>query len=217
MLQYVKQFPENVTHHKVERNQFNQSIDPSCRIVNSRIGEYVDLFANTMMLDSSIDDYSYIAGNGQVIYSSIGKFCSIANQTVINPGNHPQWRVTQHHMTYRRKHYGFDTVDDEEFFKWRKDHACTIGHDVWIGHGAIILAGVKIGTGAIIGSAAVVSKDVPDYCIAVGVSAKVIKKRFNDDIISKLLKSEWWTWDRATLESRFNDLFDLKIFIEKYC
>jgi hypothetical protein len=169
------------------------------------------------MLDSSIDDYSYIAGNGHVIYSTIGKFCSIANQTVINPGNHPQWRVTQHHMTYRRKRYGFDTVDDEEFFKWRKENACTIGHDVWIGHGAIILSGVKVGTGAIIGSAAVVTKDVPDYGIAVGVGAKVIKKRFSDDIINKLLKSEWWSWDRAMLEARYNDLFDMDLFLEKYC
>ncbi len=217
MLQYVKQFPEVSTHQKVERDQYNRTIDPSCRIVNSHVGEYVDLYANTMMLDSSIDDYSYIAGNGQVIYSTIGKFCSIANQTVINPGNHPQWRVTQHHMTYRRKHYGLDAVDDAEFFQWRKDHACSIGHDVWMGHGSIVLPGVKIGTGAIIGSAAVVTKDVPDYGIAVGVGAKVIKKRFSDDIINKLLKSEWWNWDRATLEARYNDLFDMNLFLEKYC
>lgn len=216
MLQYIKQFPETPTHPKVERNQYNQTIDPSCRIINSSIGEYVDLYANTMMLDSSIDDYSYIAGNGQVAYSTIGKFCSIANQTVINPGNHPQWRVTQHHMTYRRKRYGLDVVDDEDFFNWRKENACTIGHDVWMGHGAIILPGVKVGTGAIIGSAAVVTKDVPEYGIAVGVGAKVIKKRFSEDIISKLLNTEWWNWDRATLEQRYKDLFDLNLFLEKY-
>ena len=105
MLQYIKQYPENQEFKKGESNQFHQYIDPSCRIINTSVGEYVDLYANTMMLDSSIDDYSYIAGNGQVVYSKIGKFCSIANSTVINPGNHPQWRVTQHHMTYRRKRY----------------------------------------------------------------------------------------------------------------
>jgi len=217
MLQYIKQFPEDSELKGIERNEFNQTIHPGCRIYKSQIGEYVDLYANTVMIESSIDDYSYMAGNGQVIYSTIGKFCSIANQVVINPGNHPQWRVTQHHMTYRRKSYGLDTVDDEEFFNWRRENACTIGHDVWIGHGAIILPGVKIGTGAIIGSAAVVTKDVPDYGIAVGVGAKVIKKRFSDDIISKLLKSEWWNWDRSTLEERYNDLFDLNLFIKKHC
>jgi len=217
MLQYIKQYPENQEFKKGESNQFHQYIDPSCRIINTSVGEYVDLYANTMMLDSSIDDYSYIAGNGQVVYSKIGKFCSIANSTVVNPGNHPQWRVTQHHMTYRRKRYGLDIEDDAEFFNWRKSHACEIGHDVWIGHAAIILPGVKIGTGAIIGSAAVVTKDVPDYGIAVGVGAKVIKKRFSEDIIKKLLASNWWEWERKVLEERYKDLFDTELFLEKYC
>jgi phosphonate metabolism protein (transferase hexapeptide repeat family) len=215
MPQYIKQFPE--TSHKKERNSFNQYIDPTCRIINSEIGDYVDLYANTMMLDSSIGDYSYIAGNSKVIYSTIGKFCSIANSTVINPGNHPQWRVTQHHCTYRSREYGFDVKDDDDFFQWRRDDACHLGHDIWIGHGAIILAGVKIGTGAIIGAGAVVTKDVPDYSVAVGVAAKVIKKRFTDDIIQKILKTEWWNWDRETLESRFEDLKNLDLFLEKYC
>ncbi len=215
MPQFIKQFPE--TSLKKERNQFNQYIDPTCRIINSKIGDYVDLYANTMMFDSSIGDYSYIAGNSKVIYSTIGKFCSIANSTVINPGNHPQWRVTQHHCTYRCREYGFDLKDDDDFFQWRKDDACYLGHDIWIGHGAIILAGVKIGTGAIIGAGAVVTKDVPDYSVAVGVGTKVIKKRFPDDIIQKILKSEWWDWDRKTLELRFEDLKNLDVFLEKYC
>lgn len=216
MLYHIKQFPEDL-FKRPERNEFNQLIDPTCRIINSYIGQYVDLFANTTLIDSSIDDYSYIAGNAQVIYSTIGKFCSIANGTVINPGNHPQWRVTQHHCTYRRKHYGFDSVDDEEFFKWRKDHNCTIGNDVWMGHGTIVQAGVKIGTGAVIGSSAVVTKDIPDYVVAVGVPAKVIKMRFPEEIIKKLLASQWWDWDRKLLEERFKDLLDINLFVEKYC
>ena len=217
MLQFIKQFPEHTEFKNKVRNEFNQYIDPTCNIINSSIGEYVDLFPHTTLFESSIDDYSYIAGNGHVIYSTIGKFCSIANSTVINPGNHPQWRVTMHHSTYRRKQYGFDIKDDEEFFKWRKDDACHLGHDIWIGHGAIILAGVKIGTGAVIGAGAVVSKDIPEYGVAVGVPAKVIKKRFSDDIIGKLLISEWWNWDRQTLEARFEDLINLEVFLEKYC
>lgn len=77
----------------------------------------------------------------------------------INPGNHPMWRPTQHHMTYRRIAYGFDERDDTELFQWRRDAKVTVGHDVWMGHGAIVLAGVTIGTGAVIAAGAVVSRE----------------------------------------------------------
>src|SRR5579872_2658319 len=135
-------------------------IHPSCRIRNSTIGPWTWLGENTWLVDSSLGDYSYTAGNVQIIYTEVGKYCSIANSVRINPGNHPQWRVTQHHMTYRRRQYGLGETDDEAFFQWRKEHACAIGHDVWIGHGAVIMPGVSIGTGAVIGAGAVVTKDI---------------------------------------------------------
>ena len=127
-----------------------------------------------------------------------------------------QYKDEQNHLTYRRKQYGFDTKEDEEFFQWRRDHHCTIGHDVWIGHGAVIMAGVSIGHGAVIGSGAVVTKDVGNYEVAVGVPAKVIKKRFTDEQIEKLLEIAYWDWDRETLEKRFDDLFEINAFLEKY-
>jgi phosphonate metabolism protein (transferase hexapeptide repeat family) len=166
------------------------------------------------IVETSFDDYSYCAGNVQIIYSTVGKFCSIANSVRINPGNHPQWRVTQHHMTYRRVAFGFDETDDTAFFDWRRAHKCTIGHDVWIGHGAIVMPGVEIGHGAIIGSGAVVTKNIPPYAIAVGVPAKVIKYRFDEKTIEALLSIEWWNWDRAQLEKNFKDLNDVPTFIE---
>ena len=116
----------------------------------------------------------------------IGKFCSIASHVRINPGNHPMHRVMQHHLTYRRIEYGFDTTDDEAFFEWRRSQPCAIGHDVWIGHGAVIMPGVNIGTGAVIGSAAVMTKDVAPYEVAVGVPARAIKKRFSACICNSL-------------------------------
>ena len=190
------------------------AIDPKAWIVNSEIGSWVRIRPNTMIMESTFGVYG-CTSETTIIYTDVGKFCSIASHVVINPGNHPMWRVTQHHMTYRRKQYGFGE-DDEEFFQWRKDHRCTIGHDVWIGHGASIMAGVKIGTGAVVGSGAVVTKDVEPYTIVAGVPAKPIRKRFSDDVIAKLLKSEWWNWDRKTLEERFDDLLDLETFLRKY-
>ena len=191
-------------------------IHPSCRIRNSSIGAWTALGENTSIIDSVFGDYSYTAGDVQIIYAEIGKYCSIANSVRINPGNHPQWRVTQHHMTYRRRQYGLGAADDEAFFQWRKEHACIIGHDVWIGHGAVIMPGVSVATGAIIGSGAVVTKDVGPYQVAVGVAAKVIKQRFPDAVVEKLLDSRWWDWSRDTLEQRFEDLLDLDIFLHKY-
>jgi phosphonate metabolism protein (transferase hexapeptide repeat family) len=214
---YFENFPP-VTEQKTSQQLGEEPyIHPTCHIRESTVGPWTALGANTWLVESSFGDYSYTAGNVQIIYSEVGKYCSIANSVRINPGNHPKWRVTQHHMTYRRVHYGLDTEDDTEFFQWRRDHKCTIGHDVWIGHGSVIMPGVTIGTGAVIGSGSVVTKDIGPYEIAVGSAAKTIKKRFDDATIEKLLASEWWNWDRQTLEQNFDDLLNLEVFLNKYC
>lgn len=214
-MHYFDQFPPVIDAKEVKLGEIPY-VHPTCRIKDSHIGSWTALGAHTSLVESSFGDYSYTAGDVQIIYSEIGKYCSIANSVRINPGNHPQWRVTQHHMTYRRTQYGLGVEDDQEFFQWRREHRCVIGHDVWIGHGAIIMPGVQIGTGAVIGSGAVVTKDIGPYEVAVGVSAKVIKRRFDEPVIRKLLDSEWWNWDRSELEARFEDLLNVNTFLEKY-
>ncbi len=215
-MQYFENFPLGKQNEEKILSEAS-FIHETCIIRESSVGDWVSLDRNTCLIESSIDDYSYADGDVQIIYSEIGKYCSIANSVRINPGNHPKWRVTQHHMTYRRKQYQLDSEDDLDFFKWRRDQKCIIGHDVWIGHAAVIMPGVRIGTGAVIGSGAVVTKEIGPYEIAVGVPARVIKKRFDDNTIAKLLKSEWWNWDRATLENNFKDLFDLDLFLKVHC
>ncbi len=191
-------------------------IHHSAVIYESQIGSYTDIGPGCTIAESVFDDYSYAAGDASIIYAEVGKFCSIASHARINPGNHPMDRVTQHHMTYRRVEYGFDSTDDVEFFKWRRDHRCVIGHDVWLGHAVVVMPGVTIGTGAVVGSQAVVTKDVAPYQVVAGVPARPIRMRFSDDVIAKLLSIQWWNWDRCTLKERFNDLRDVPAFIAKY-
>lgn len=189
---------------------------PTSKVVDSRLGQWTALGPNVILMESSFNDYSYAAGDNTIIYSEIGKFCSIASHVCINPGNHPMGRVMQHHATYRRAAYGFGDTDDENFFGWRKANKVVIGHDVWIGHGAIVLPGVVIGTGAVVGAGAVVTKDVEPYMIVAGVPAKPIRERFPKDVANKLTEVAWWDWPRHLLEERFADFFDLDVFLEKY-
>jgi len=74
-----------------------------------------------------------------------------------------------------------------------------VGNDVWIGSEAIIMPGVRIGDGAVIGSRALVTKDVEPYAIVGGNPAKLIRKRFCDEDIEKLLEMQWWNWDEELL------------------
>ena len=170
------------------------------------------------MLESAMGDYSYIVQDGEITYSRIGKFCSIASHVRINPGNHPMWRASQSHFTYRSSRYWADAEDDTEIFDWRQDQTVEIGHDVWIGHGAVVLAGNSIGTGAVVAAGAVVSKDVAPYTIVAGVPAKPVRRRFTETQQRALESIAWWDWSHETLRDALPDFRRLPIesFIAKY-
>ena len=194
------------------------AIDPTALVHDSQLGAYTEIGARTKVVETTMGDYSYIVNDCDIIYSTIGKFCSIAAQVRINPGNHPMWRASQSHFTYRASAYFKGESDETEFFDWRREYHVNIGHDVWIGHGAVILAGRKVGTGAVIAAGAVVSKDVEPYSIVGGVPAKEIGRRFPKEMAEQLEVIAWWNWDHETLRSRLHDFRNLNIegFIEKY-
>ena len=193
-------------------------IDPTARVNKSVLGPYTSIGPRTSLGETTFGDYSYVVNDCSIMYAEIGKFCSIAAQTRINPGNHPMWRAALHHFTYRSTSYGFSVEDDHEFFDWRRAHKVVLGNDVWIGHGSVILPGVKIGTGAAIGAGAVVSKDVPPFAIMGGVPAKLIRYRFEEHVQQQLLELAWWDWPREKLEVALPDMRVLSAedFVAKY-
>jgi phosphonate metabolism protein (transferase hexapeptide repeat family) len=193
-------------------------IDPSANLREVDLGAYCEVGARTMLLEVTMGDYSYVVNDSQITYTTIGKFCSIAAMTRINPGNHPMHRASQAHFTYRASAYFAGESDEAEFFAWRRSHRVHIGHDVWIGHGAIVLPGRSIGTGAVVAAGAVVTKDVPAYTIVAGNPARTIRRRFSEDVANRLADLAWWNWDHETLRRALPDFRKLPIedFLAKY-
>lgn len=193
-------------------------IDPSSVVRNSEFGRYTYLGPRSTVADSDIGDYGYAMGDNQIAHARIGKFVNIATGVRINPSNHPWWRATLHHFTYRSESYGFGMADDNEIFDWRREDQVVIGPDVWLGHHAIIMPGVTIGTGAAIGSGTVVTKDVPPFAIMVGVPARYLRNRVDDRTVEKLLRIAWWDWDDRRLDAALADFraLDAAAFAEKY-
>lgn len=193
-------------------------VHPTAEVHDSTLGRYTEVGANCHVNRSTLGDYSYLVDGTQVAYAQIGKFANVAANVRIYASKHPMQRASLHHFTYRSSWYFEGEADDAAFFEWRAENGIEIGHDTWIGHGAVIMPGVRVGHGAIIGSNAVVTKDVPDFAIAVGVPAKPIRQRFPGPIADRLLALGWWDWSHEKLHRALPDFRALEIeaFLEKY-
>jgi len=126
-------------------------------------------------------------GEGSKLH--VGSFCSIAdNVEIFLGGNHrTDWVTT----------YPFGHINQESFPHHGQGHPSTkgdvvIGNDVWIGSGSTIMSGVTIGDGAVVATNSTVVKDVPPYAIVGGNPSKILKYRFTEKQIEKLLQNPWW-------------------------
>lgn len=145
-----------------------------------------ELYPLFLLIDSYNSPYGIgTYGKPKVLFESkadlkIGKFCSISDEVTIFLGGEHEINTISSYPFSLKNHYSKGDV--------------TIGNDVWIGQSTIILSGVTIGDGAIIGANSLVTKDVKPYAVVGGNPAKLIKYRFDDDTIDKLLKIKWWDW-----------------------
>ena len=193
-------------------------IHPTAEVVATTIGRYTEIDRGRRITEAAIGDYSYIMWDGSVWCATIAKFANIAACTRINAPNHPSWRATLHHFTYRAGDYWDDAGNEESFFDWRRGNAVSIGNDTWLGHGTTVLPGVTIGDGAIVGAGAVVTKDVAPYTIVGGVPAKPIRERFPRAVAERSQALAWWDWDHRRLREALDDFRGLsaEAFLEKH-
>jgi acetyltransferase-like isoleucine patch superfamily enzyme len=161
-----------------------------------------------LLTESSVGRFTYFAGGSRVFYTDIGSFCSIAENVIIGHAEHPLNRISTSPLFYKSNNeFGNKNfvVNEQLEFKRTK-----IGSDVWIGANAFIRTGVNVGHGAVVGAGAVVTKDVAPYSVVGGVPAAIIRKRFDDETIEKLLKIEWWNWTLDLIEKN-KSLFNLNL------
>lgn len=136
----------------------------------------------------------------------IGNYCSIANNiTFYIDGNHRT-----------------DTVSSFPFLEmhgngvksgWGRG-APKVGHDVWIADGAVIQSGVTLGTGCVVANYAVVTKNVPPYAMVAGNPARIIKYRFDEISIQRLLESKWWDLPQDKVKELAPLMDDIEGFLQ---
>lgn len=202
----------------MKRLAVQPTIDPTASVRDAKLGRYTEIGARTSFVESELGDYSYVVNDSDVVYATIGKFCSIAAHTRINPGNHPMHRASQSHFTYRASAYFAAEEDETSFFDWRRSHRIVVGHDVWIGHGAVILPGRTVGTGAVVAAGAIVTKDVAPYTIVAGNPARSVRRRFELEICERLEKLAWWDWHHERLQEALPDFRRLSVveFLDRH-
>lgn len=191
-------------------NLFNKRVSLFAVIdYKSKVNKKSKVNRSVKVFDSIIDSYSYVGGKSDIICADIGKFCSIANNCAIGLATHSLKNISTSPIFSTSKNGTGSSWTSLNTYK--QSHRVTIGNDVWIGTRVIIMGGLNIGHGAIIGAGAIVTKDIPDYAIAVGVPARVINFRFKKPIIEKLLELKWWDMPEEKLREKIK-IFQIENF-----
>jgi virginiamycin A acetyltransferase len=138
----------------------------------------------------------------------IGKFVQIAHgvQFITSSANHQRDGFS----TYPFAVFG-EPWSSRYQPEWPNKGDTIVGNDVWIGHEALIMPAVSIGDGVIIASRSIVTKDIPPYTIVAGNPAQIIRKRFDEQTISKLLEIKWWDWPIEEITNNIHSIVDSDI------
>ena len=166
-------------------------------IRDSQLDPTVAIWDNCIISNSTIGRYTYVSDHSRISHTRIGSFCSIGTLCQIGGASHPMEFVSTSPLFYKGRNAFGRHIANNEFIEYENTK---IGNDVWIGATCLIKSGVQISDGAVIGMGSVVTKSIGPYEIWAGNPARLIRKRFDDKTIEKLLEIRWWDWPEEKLQ-----------------
>jgi acetyltransferase-like isoleucine patch superfamily enzyme len=159
---------------------------------SSTVGVYCRLYSRSLLANAIIGDFTYLSPKALVTNCDVGRFCCIGPEAIVGGlGRHPTNWISSHPVFYSILGQVSVCYSDKNYFD--ELPRTKVGSDVWIGARAIVLDGVTVGDGAIIAAGAIVTKDVAPYAIVGGVPAKLIRYRFDKQVVEELIRLKWWT------------------------
>lgn len=180
-------------------------------IKNSKLDRKAKVCSFSNIINSVINRYSYVGYYCNIINTSIGAFSSIADNCIIGGAMHPIDWVSTSPVFCAGKN-----ILSKNFYNhpFNPSVHTIIGNDVWIGNNCLIKQGVTVGDGAIIGMGSVVTKDILPYSIVAGNPARVIRMRFNDEIIDKLKEINWTNFSETKIYEQGYSFKNIVKFIQ---
>lgn len=157
----------------------------------NKFGKGVYVASNVQLRKCQIGAYTSIGPNSVMNRAIIGPYCSFASDVMIGGEEHAYWDIS---------------TSDKLSDNGEAEHDTIIGYDVWIGAQCYIRQGVKIGNGVVVGSNSFVNKDVPPYAIVVGSPARIIKYRFDEDMIKTISNSHYWEFSPSKAKEIIKEL-----------